>query len=223
MDDTFNSVESLRLQALKSYVVLDTPAEQAYDDVVCLAALICGVPIALISLVDEDRQWFKAKVGVDVMETPRGRAFCAQAILDPEQITEVRDASLDSRFASHPLVTGDPNIRFYAGAPLLTPSGSALGTVCVMDRVPRTLTPAMADALKALSRHAFDLAVFGDVGDDPGRGECRHLHRGQRLAQLAKHVRLVAAEGFGFADLILVFFNQLAYRVGLAHGHDASA
>jgi diguanylate cyclase (GGDEF)-like protein len=160
MDDTFNSLESLRLQALKSYVVLDTPAEQAYDDIVSLAALICGVPMALISLVDEDRQWFKAKVGVDVMETPRGQAFCAHAILEPEQIMEVHDASLDRRFATNPLVTGDPNIRFYAGAPLLTPSGSALGTVCVLDRVPRTLTPAMAEALKALSRQVSELLAL---------------------------------------------------------------
>lgn len=160
MENETESRHSPRLQALRSYAVLDTPAEQAYDDIVALASLICGTPIALISLVDEDRQWFKARVGLDAMETPRGQAFCAHAIVNPEQVMEVQDASKDARFAANPLVTGEPGIRFYAGAPLLTPSGSALGTVCVIDRVPRVLTPVMEEALKALSRHVSALLAL---------------------------------------------------------------
>lgn len=160
MLDPTEATESRRLQTLKSYAVLDSQAEQAYDDIVGLASLVCGVPIALITLVDEERQWFKAKVGLGIMETPRGHAFCAHAILEPDQVMEVPDATLDPRFVNNPLVTGDPGIRFYAGAPLVTPSGDALGSVCVIDRVPRVLTPAMAGALKALSRQVMALLAL---------------------------------------------------------------
>lgn len=160
MESDNESTQSSRLQALRSYAVLDTPAEQAYEDIVALASLICGTPIALISLIDEDRQWFKARVGMDAMETPLGQAFCAHAIVNPEQVMEVQDASKDARFVDNPLVTGEPGIRFYAGAPLLTPSGSALGTVCVIDRVPRVLTPVMEEALRALSRQVSALLAL---------------------------------------------------------------
>lgn len=153
-------VEARRLEELHSYQVLDTEAEQAYDDVVRLASFICDTPVALISLIDEDRQWFKAKVGINDMETPRGIAFCAHAITQPNELMEVVDAQKDSRFADNPLVTGGPGIRFYAGAPLLTPSGAAIGTVCVIDRVPRKLTEAQAEALKALSRQVVQLLAL---------------------------------------------------------------
>lgn len=152
--------EVKRLDELRSYAVLDTEAEQAYDDVVRLAAFICDTPIALISLIDEDRQWFKAKVGLNDMETPRGLAFCAHAITQPDAVMEVTDAQQDSRFADNPLVTGAPGIRFYAGAPLITASGAALGTVCVIDRVPRALTEAQSEALKALSRQVVQLLAL---------------------------------------------------------------
>lgn len=149
--------EVLRLEALHSYDVLDSAAEQAYDDIAKLASYICDAPMALITLIDEDRQWFKARVGVDVLQTPRGDAFCTHAILDPQEVMQVHDTSLDPRFSNNPLVTGDPNIRFYAGAPLVTSTGAALGTVCVADRVPRKLEPRMVDALKALSRQVVSL------------------------------------------------------------------
>lgn len=146
-----------RQQVLESFRILDSLPEQSYDDIVTLAAHICAVPIALISLIDSERQWFKAKVGLDAPQTPREQAFCAHAILNPSDIMEVPDAKLDPRFANNPLVTGEPGIRFYAGAPLVTPFGSALGTLCIIDRVPRRLTPPMAKALKALARQVVRL------------------------------------------------------------------
>lgn len=160
MDRTTATAEALRLEELRSFGVLDSAAEQAYDDVVKLASFICDTPIALISLIDEDRQWFKARVGMNAMETPRGIAFCAHAITEPHALMEVPDALDDSRFANNPLVTGEEGVRFYAGAPLLTPSGAALGTVCVIDRVPRKLTEAQAEALKALSRQVVQLLAL---------------------------------------------------------------
>lgn len=157
MQNAPSHYEERRLTALRNFQILDTPEEEAYDDIVNLASHICQVPIALISLVDDQRQWFKAKVGLDARETPRDQAFCAHAIQQPSKMMEVEDASLDPRFANNPLVTGAPDIRFYAGVPLVTKTGEALGTVCVIDRVPRTLTMAQAGALQALSRHVMAL------------------------------------------------------------------
>ncbi len=160
MENSVHPAEAQRLSELRSFDILDSAAEQAYDDVVSLAAFICGTPIALISLIDEDRQWFKARVGLNAMETPRGQAFCAFAITDPDRVMEVPDARDDSRFVNNPLVIGDPQIRFYAGAPLVTASGAALGTVCVIDRVPRTLTEDQSNALQALSRQVVQLLTL---------------------------------------------------------------
>ncbi len=145
------SDEAGRLAALESYAILDSDPESAFDDLVALAARICDAPMAAISLVESDRQWFKARVGLAVPETPRDVAFCAHAILG-HGLMVVPDARRDSRFASNPLVTGEPGIRFYAGAPLQAPSGHALGTLCILDRVPRELSPDQAAALETLSR-----------------------------------------------------------------------
>jgi GAF domain-containing protein len=142
--------ENARLAALRSFHILDTPAEKTFDDLVRLASYICQTPVAMVSFVDRDRQWFKAKVGVEAQETARDLAFCAHAILTPEDLLIVPDATLDERFADNPLVTDAPRIRFYAGAPLVTEGGFALGTLCVVDHSPKELSPEQIKALTVL-------------------------------------------------------------------------
>ncbi len=146
--------ETQRLQVLCDYHVLDTPKEQEFDDIATLVAQICCTPIALISLVDGSRQWFKARVGIDVMETPRELSFCAHALHQNEPLV-IQDATLDARFSANPLVTGAPHIRFYAGAPLVAPGGEVLGTLCVVDLRPRDLTPEQLRALSLLAHEVM--------------------------------------------------------------------
>lgn len=147
--------ESARLEALRDYAVLDTPPEPDFDDIATLAAQICDMPIALITLIDENRQWFKAKVGLEDEATPREVAFCAHAINRPRELLVVNDATKDVRFADNPFVTEKNGIRFYAGAPLVTPGGHALGTLCVVDRKPREISAGQREALTVLSRHVM--------------------------------------------------------------------
>lgn len=148
--------ESLRLNTLQLTCLLDTPPEGEFDELAALAADICQTPIALVSLVDHNRQWFKSLIGLDVRETHRNAAFCAHAILNPELLV-VEDAMTDLRFQDNPLVQGAPFIRFYAGMPLVTENGQALGTLCVIDLKPRALDERQANALKTLGRQCARL------------------------------------------------------------------
>ncbi len=147
--------EQQRIKILRHYQVLDSPPEQEFDDLAALAAQVCGTPIAMISLVDEDRQWFKARYGTDDTETPREQSFCAHALHQPEMLI-VPDATQDERFVNNPLVTGKPGIRFYAGAPLISPKNATLGTLCVIDRVPRQLTSAQEWVLQSLATRVMN-------------------------------------------------------------------
>lgn len=150
-----NEVE--RLRALKSYGVLDTLSEMEYDQLTVIASQICGCKMSLISLIDEDRQWFKSRVGLDVSQTERQLAFCAHAILDPSHVLVVPDATKDERFQNNPLVTGYPHLAFYAGVPLVSDDGLALGTLCVLDDEPKKLTGAQLSALSALGDQVMAL------------------------------------------------------------------
>jgi two-component system, cell cycle sensor histidine kinase and response regulator CckA len=188
--------ESERLEVLRAYELLDTENEPVFDDLTRLAAEMCGAPIAVISLIDEHRQWFKSKSGLEIGETARDVAFCAHAILG-DGVFVVPDAATDDRFSDNPLVTADPNIRFYAGAPLVTPDGHALGTLCVMDRRPRDLTASQRAALRTLSRAVITLFALN--------------HRDRQLADLQK----MAQVGSWRMDMLTgqVWWSDETYRV----------
>lgn len=199
--------EAQRIEELLEYKILDTPEEKAFDDLTRLASFICGTPISLISLIDSHRQWFKSEVGLNTSETPRDLSFCAHAILQPE-VFVVPDATNDERFATNPLVTSEPHIRFYAGVPLITPHKQALGTLCVIDRVPRTLSPEQLEALRILSRQVMkqlelrrNLASLTLVDTE--------RKRGQKLSrQFFKRI----VGGFSLASAILILIGGISYQ-----------
>ncbi|WP_245559032.1 GAF domain-containing protein [Arenimonas oryziterrae] len=169
--------ELARQRALDTYHLVDSLPEAAYDDITRVASALCGVPIALISLIDRDRQWFKARTGLAATQTRRDEAFCDHAIREPDRLMEVPDALGDARFVDNPLVTGELGIRFYAGMPLVTPGGAPIGTVCVIDREPRELNEAQREGLASLARLTMNLM------------EARHRERElERAAFLASAV-----------------------------------
>ncbi len=168
--------ETERLARLRAYEVLDTNPEEAFDRVTRVAAHLFETPIALVSLIDENRQWFKSKQGLDAEETPREVAFCAHAILQ-DDIFVISDATQDDRFKNNPLVTGGPEIRFYAGAPLRTSDGLGLGTLCVIDTKPRNPTPNELENLRDLAKLAMDVLNLRHAGH-------RAMEEAQQTAKL---------------------------------------
>ncbi len=149
--------ESLRLEALREYNILDSLSEKDYEDITVLAATICKTPFSLITFIDKDRQWFKSHYGVSISETKREYSFCAHALNSPEEALVVEDARKDKRFADNPMVTGDPYVIFYTGMPLVNPDGYAFGTLCVLDHEPRKLTGEQLSALRTLSNQVVTL------------------------------------------------------------------
>jgi GAF domain-containing protein len=190
------SNEPERLQALRRYEILDTEAEKEFDDLCQLASQICNTPIAMISLIDENRQWFKARKGVDATETPRDMAFCAHAILETD-VMVVEDASKDGRFSENPLVKSEPKIRFYAGAPLRTPDGFQIGTICVVDRQPGHLSSQQVESLRALSRSVVTQLEL--------RRSFLELHRSSQVRdRLERNVRESERQLFRFLEAVPV-------------------
>lgn len=149
--------EKERLQLLESYSILDTLPETDFDNLTAIASQICNIPISLITLLDTDRQWFKSHHGLDMSETPREHAFCAHAIHDADNMFIIQDTRKDERFYDNPLVTGDPNIIFYAGVPLTNSAGLPLGTLCVIDHKPNTLNETQLKALQSLADQVMNL------------------------------------------------------------------
>ncbi|MEH2251060.1 response regulator [Nostoc sp.] len=199
--------ETQRIESLLQYKILDTRSEAAFDDLTRLASYICGTPIALISLVDSDRQWFKSKVGLEATQTPRDVAFCAHAIMQPE-VFVVPDATQDERFATNPLVTSDPNVQFYAGVPLINSEGYPLGTLCVIDHVPRDLSPGQVEALRILGSQVIkQLEMRRNLGSLVLASDTRkQAQKGRK--QFFKRV----AAGFGLASAILVLIGVISYQ-----------
>lgn len=192
------SKEAARVAALNRYAILDSEPEQSFDDLVTLAAHICQTPMAMLSLVDDHRQWFKSKYGVEIRETPKDLSICAHAIQQGDLFI-VPDLTKDERFRDNPLVTGESHLRFYAGAPLINEDGFALGTLCVVDQQPRELDPEQEEAISALSRLALrqmelrmNLQLLKDALNDRTREEHARELELKRLEE--KLVRVLGLE-----------------------------
>ena len=191
--------ELLRLETLRNLKILDTDPEERFDRITRLAKRIFGTPIALVSLVDNDRQWFKSRQGLDAIETSREISFCGHAILGDDTMV-VQDAKSDTRFNDNPLVTDDPNIRFYAGCPLSAPDGRKVGTLCVIDREPREMDQSDIKLLEELAQMVDEeLAVPSMIHNDPVTGLCNDLG----FSQIAEHLLAMCERTESPASLML--------------------
>ncbi len=189
--------EAKRLKVLWQYDVLDTVPEEVFDDLTDLAAHICEAPIALISLVDENRQWFKSRVGTSLKETSRDISFCAHAILQ-NGLFVIADATKDPRFRDNPIVTGPPQVRFYAGVPLKSPDGYALGTLCVLDKKPKQLRAEQKRALMVLARHVetqLELRRHAkELAEARAHGDRQHAELARAQVEIVRLRRLLEAQ-----------------------------
>jgi diguanylate cyclase (GGDEF)-like protein len=209
--------ERQRLKALRDMKVLDTPPEERFDRVTRLARQVFGTPIALVSLVDENRQWFKSRQGLDAEETPRDISFCGHAILD-DRIMVVNDATRDERFCDNPLVCGNPNIRFYAGYPLAAPDGSRVGTLCVIDEKPRQISHDQLRLLRELGRMIEEeLRTVSDATTDPATG----LSSRRGFLAIADHLLAMCKRCEQPATLLMFHLQSLA-TIEAEHGRDES-
>ena len=189
------NIEWQRMSVLGCYGILDTAAEKAYDDLTQLAAAVCDAPISLVSFVDNTRQWFKARTGLTIAETPREHSFCAHAICNDETMI-VTDAAQDDRFKDNPLVTEEPRIRFYAAAPLTVKGGWRLGTLCVIDQEPRTLHLAQRKALEVIRD-----AVVTQLEHRRGVEDMKALESILPICQWCRKVKLEGDDGDDWVPL----------------------
>ena len=215
--------EAARLAALASYRILDTPRERDFDDVAALASEICGTPIAVVNLIADGRQFFKAEVGLGVRETPLESSFCAKAILE-EEFLVVPDATRDSRFHGNPLVTGEPGLRFYAGALLKTQDGHAIGTVCVLDVVPHELTGLQERTLRVLARQVMKQLELRRAVEERDRAQAQQRvlneelsHRLKNTLALVQALATQTLKGVAERDAVQAFERRL---FALSKAHD---
>ncbi len=201
--------EAERLRRLELYRVMDSAAERSYDNLTRLAAQLCEMPISLVSLVDDRRQWFKSAHGLAAKETPREHAFCAHAI-QSDEVFVIEDATKDQRFAGNPLVVGEPSIGFYAGAPLVMDDGHRLGTLCVIDDKPRTLTPLQLEALETLRDAVVGLLELGRAKAD--------MEALQRLLPICAWCRDVRVSEDGGSGEWQPLHDYVCERVEVTHG-----
>ncbi|MFD2934070.1 sensor histidine kinase [Spirosoma flavum] len=215
--------ETKRLDALKSYDILDSLPESDYDDITNLASQICQTPISLISLIDDKRQWFKSNHGLDIRETPREFSFCAHAITNPQETLIVPDSREDERFAENPLVTGDPHVVFYAGVPLVDADGLALGSLCIIDDKPKQLSQAQLVALRTLANHVVTLLALRKSNKALRQSEQRYRNLAAELEQQIQartEALTVANAELGEANELLIRANDNLQKFASVASHD---